>query len=63
MFAIVCDKCGKTAVLDDGKSRTKASEDVGFCKVFGLSKGELDLCTECYEALLGTVRGEEDGNA
>jgi hypothetical protein len=65
MLAIVCDKCGKTAVYEDGKSRSKTYKETGFRRVCvdNPFESELDLCEECAKELLGLVRGEEADNA
>jgi hypothetical protein len=65
MFAIVCDKCGNTAVLENDKSRSNTYKETGFRRVCvdNPFESELDLCEECAKELLGLVRGEEADNA
>ena len=61
MYAIVCDKCGKTAVVADHKSRIDEYRENGFFRVCldNPFESKLDLCSECAEKILGLVRGEE----
>lgn len=58
MKAYVCDKCGKTALLDD--RYPMYGKEIG---VYHLASDggsiEIDLCEECVEELMPAVRGME----
>ena len=63
MLAIVCDKCGNTALVENGDSKVKTYQANGYRRVsvdFDPFETELDLCPECAKDLLGLVRGKND---
>lgn len=57
MRAIVCDKCGKTILVPDGKTSYDAENGV-FYLVSNAAEVKLDLCEECANELLTLVRKE-----
>ena len=61
MYAVVCDKCGNTAVLAGYDPRNYTHKETGFFRVHIDKTGvnTLDLCPECAEKLLGDVRESE----
>ena len=65
MFAIVCDKCGHTSLVEKRGSRHSIYLETGFRKVCvdDPFESELDLCPKCAKELLGLVRGKEADNA
>ena len=64
MFAIVCDKCGHTSLVEKRVNRNSIYLETGFRKVCVENpfESELDLCEKCTKELLGLVRGEEADN-
>ena len=59
MDAIVCDRCGKVHLLEDGyrpvypENMTKLTGSVGGKEVY------LDLCADCAENIIGLTRNGE----
>lgn len=55
MRAIVCDKCGKVVLIPD-RSNMHNIEGVHQLYSDSLGISKLDLCDECAEELVGSVR-------
>lgn len=61
MKAIVCDKCGKVVLLEDGKPFMFAP--IGIYRLDNEKDGTvLELCTECGDELIAAVRKTKDGD-
>lgn len=61
MKAIVCDKCGKVALLEDDKPYMYPT---GVYRLVsdGCKAKDLDLCEDCAGELVEAVRGMEGKN-
>lgn len=60
MRAIVCDKCGKTILLEEGALFTRGRETLYTLIRHGADATELDLCEDCAKELLEAVRNTRE---
>lgn len=60
MDAIVCDRCGKVLLLEDGFRSSRLPEDIARMNGFiGGKEVYLDLCADCAENIVGLTRNKE----